>query len=169
MTPYARKNNPAMPRHVRRALAAGALTVACLTAITGQAAAATTAQVKAGTLQIRGDAASDSLALTPTSATTLTLDVAEDGTTDFSFDRGTFTAIDIDARGGDDQVDIVRGGGGTLADVTVNGGAGDDTLNGGDGDELLLGGAGEDTVDGHRGNDTARLGGGDDSFRWDPG
>jgi hypothetical protein len=131
--------------------------------------AATTAQVKAGTLQITGDAASDKLALTAVSATTLVVDVGEDGTADFSIDRSTFTAVNVDARGGDDQVDIVRGGGGTLDNVTVDGGAGNDTLNGSDGAEVLLGGAGDDSVDGNRGDDVARLGGGADRFQWDPG
>ncbi len=173
MTRHARKLNPAAPRLVRQALAAGALTGACLAATlglsTGQALAATTAQVKAGTLQINGDAASDKLALTPVSPTTLAVDVGEDGTADFSFDRSTFTAVDVNARGGDDQVDILRGAGGTLENVTIDGGAGDDTLNGGDGAEVLLGGTGDDAVDGHRGDDVARLGGGADRFQWDPG
>ena len=51
----------------RRALAVTAVAGACLAATlalnTGQASAAYTAQVQAGTLQITGDAASDTLAL----------------------------------------------------------------------------------------------------------
>jgi Ca2+-binding RTX toxin-like protein len=131
--------------------------------------AATTAHVSAGTLQITGDATSEQLALVSDSPTTVAVDVGEDGTTDFSIDRSTFTAIDVKMLGGDDRVDVVRGAGGPLADVTLDGGAGNDTLNGGDGDEVLLGGSGDDTVDGNRGNDVARLGGGADHFVWDPG
>src|SRR4051812_23806618 len=48
-----------------------------------------TAQVKAGTLQIRGDGAADKLKLEPT-PTTLVVDVGEDNTADFTFDRSTF-------------------------------------------------------------------------------
>jgi hypothetical protein len=75
----------------RRALtvgaAAGSILVATLTFAATQADAAYTAQVKAGTLQIRGDGASDKLTLAPT-PTTLILDVGDDGTADFTFDRG---------------------------------------------------------------------------------
>jgi Ca2+-binding RTX toxin-like protein len=173
MTRYASQITPAAPRPRRRALAtgafAGALIAATLGLTAGQASAATTAQVKAGTLEITGDATSEKLALTATSATTLVVDVGEDGTADFSFDRSTFTAINVSARGGDDQVDIVRGGGGTLANVTIDGGAGDDTLRGGDGADTLIGGTGNDTVDGNLGADVAQLGGGADHFVWDPG
>src|SRR5436305_8474712 len=59
------------------------------------AAADYTAQVQAGTLQINGDTASDnlSLRLSPDDPNVLQVDVGEDGTADFSFDRSTFNAI----------------------------------------------------------------------------
>src|SRR5262249_6568328 len=56
--------------------AAGSILAATLTFAVDQAHAAYTAQVKAGTLQIRGDGASDKLLLAPT-PTTLVLDVGE--------------------------------------------------------------------------------------------
>jgi Ca2+-binding RTX toxin-like protein len=56
-----------------------------------------------------------------------------------------------------------------ITDMTIDGGAGDDRLAGGDGDDLLIGGPGNDLVDGNRGSDRALLGGGDDTFQWDPG
>src|SRR5581483_8029094 len=89
---------------------------------------------------------------------------------DFAFDRSTFTAIDVEAGGGDDTIRIDQVNG-TFTDdaITLNGGAGNDTLIGGDGAETLIGGAGDDVVDGNRGNDTASLGGGNDTFQWDPG
>ena len=64
------------------------------------------------------------------------LDVGEDGTADFTFDRSTFTAIEVNAKGGDDrstrqQRRRVRQG------HRLDGGAGDDTLRGGAGDETL--------------------------------
>src|SRR5436309_2299052 len=75
-------------------------------------------QVQGGTLQISGDAASDKLGLqvSPVDPNVLQVDVGEDGTTDFSFDRTTFTAIDVEAGGGDDEVRI--GSGTNLGNVT---------------------------------------------------
>ncbi len=148
-----------------RALLAGALSAACLTALFGvvadPAAAAYKAQVQAGTLQITGDAASDKLLLSVSPGNnTLLVDVGEDGTTDFSFDRGTFTAIDVEAGGGNDEVRIAPGS--DLSNVTINGGAGDDTIIGGLEADVIFGGPGNDIVDGGRGNDTVDLGAGKD-------
>src|SRR5215510_2719321 len=56
-----------------------------------------------------------------------------------------------------------------LTALTMNGGLGGDTLLGGNGADMLLGGAGDDFVDGNQGLDTALLGGGADTFQWDPG
>ena len=154
----------------RRALtmgaAAGSIFAATLTFAATQADAAYTAQVKAGTLQIRGDGASDKLVLAPTPATLL-VDVGEDGTADFTFDRSTFTAVSVQAGDGDDEVRVDNAV--TPLELTIDGGAGDDTLIGANGNETLLGGSGSDFVDGNIGADTARLGGGDDTFEWSPG
>src|SRR3954471_17676371 len=154
----------------RRALtvgaAAGSILVATLTFAATQADAAYTAQVKAGTLQIRGDGASDKLTLAPT-PTTLILDVGDDGTADFTFDRSAFTAVSVQAGDGDDEVRVINSA--TPIDMTIDGGAGDDTLIGANGNETLLGGSGNDFVDGNIGADTARLGSGNDTFEWDPG
>ena len=153
----------------RRALAvtvvAGAL-AAALALTTDQASAAYTAQVQAGTLQITGDAASDTLAAAARG--TGHLQVSVNGVPAFSFDAATFTAIDVKAGAGDD---VVTGSNGiaSLGRLTIDGGAGDDTLAGGDGDDVLIGGPGNDLVDGNRGNDTALLGAGADHFQWDPG
>ena len=156
-----------------RALLAGALSAACLTALFGFVAApadaAYKAQVQSGTLQITGDAASDklSLNLSPTDANTLVVDVGEDGTTDFAFDRSTFNAIDVEAGGGNDEVRIATQA--DLGPVTINGGAGDDTIIGGGEADVINGGPGDDTIDGGRGNDTVDMGAGKDRFLWDPG
>ena len=62
--------------------------------------------------EVKGNGASDKLALRPAGrARTLQVDVGEDGTADFSFDRSTFTAIDVEAGGGDDEVRIDQSGG----------------------------------------------------------
>jgi Ca2+-binding RTX toxin-like protein len=154
----------------RRALtvgaAAGSILAATLTFAATEANAAYTAQVKAGTLQIRGDGASDKLVLAPT-PTQLIVDVGEDGTADFTFDRTAFTAVSVQAGDGDDEVRVLNAA--TPIDATIDGGAGDDTLLGGNGNETLLGGAGNDFVDGNIGADTAQLGSGNDTFQWDPG
>src|SRR4051812_29529324 len=76
----------------------------------------------------------------------------------------------LDVRGGQGN-DTILGQNGIagLTALTVEGNAGDDTLGGGDGDDALLGGGGDDHVDGNRGTDTALMGGGADTFEWDPG
>ncbi len=160
-------------RRRRKALMASAVSGACITAMLGFAAgpavAAYKAQVQAGTLEIVGDGASDKLELltAPDNPNILELDVGEDGTIDFSFDRSTFRAIDVQAGGGNDEVRI--GPGAPIGDVTIDGGAGDDRLIGGDGNDTLIGGPGNDTIVGGRGTDTALMGPGNDTFVWNPG
>src|SRR4051794_31668934 len=91
---------PGAMRLGRKALATSALAAASLAATlafaTDQASASYTARVTAGTLQISGDSASDKLALV-NGPTSFALDVGEDGTADFTFDRTSFTAIDVQA------------------------------------------------------------------------
>jgi Ca2+-binding RTX toxin-like protein len=154
----------------RRALALAAITGACLVGALGiatdQASADYTARVQAGTLQLTGDAAGDTLVLAQDGATTI--GVLVNGQLVGSFDRSTFTAVAIDARGGNDTVRIENTSP-ALENVTVDGGAGDDTLIGGNGAETLIGNSGNDFIDGNIGADTAQLGTGNDTFQWDPG
>jgi hypothetical protein len=152
---------------VRTRITAAAAALAVLGLGADQAAASYTAKVQGGTLEIAGNGASDQLLLVPDGATTLALDVGVDGTVDFSFDRTTFTAIDVSAGGGADTVRLM----GSLTDevVTIDGGAGGDTLTGTVGDETLIGGSGDDVVRGGDGDDVALLGTGDDTFAWSPG
>ena len=154
----------------RRVLALGALAVAFFAALlaAGPASAAYTARVQAGTLRITGDGASDKL-LVGIQPATVILDVDEDGTIDFTFDRDGFTAIDVTAGGGDDEVRVQQLTSTITEAITVNGGAGDDRLIGSAAPETVLGGTGDDFVDGNIGADTAQLGGGADHFQWDPG
>src|SRR6476661_27815 len=96
------------------------------------------------------------LRLQGASPTTLQVDVGEDGSADFSFDRSTFTGIDVDAGGGDDDVRVDQSGGPfTDETVTIDGGSGDDTLIGGSGADVFEGGPGDDFVDGNIGADQA--------------
>jgi Ca2+-binding RTX toxin-like protein len=149
-----------------RALGMGVLAGAAALVLGAHTArAAYTAGVQAGTLRIVGDGASDKLAIVP-NGPSLVVDVGEDGTTDFTFDRSTFTSISVTAGAGDDEV---RVGNGLTEPVTLNGGSGDDTLIGGSSAETFLGGTGDDFVDGNIGADTASLGSGNDVFQWDPG
>lgn len=154
----------------RRALALAALTGACLLAALGiatdQASADYTARVQAGTLQLTGDAASDTLVIAQDGTTTIGVFVNDQLVG--SFDRSTFTAVAIDARGGNDTVRI-QNMSPALENVTVDGGSGDDTLIGGNGPETFVGGSGDDFVDGNIGADNAQLGTGNDTFQWDPG
>jgi Ca2+-binding RTX toxin-like protein len=145
---------------------AGLFLAALLTFAAHPANAAVTARVQAGTLKIVGDDAGDKLLLALASPTAVAVDVGEDGTADFTFDRSTFSAINIQAGGGDDEVRILNG---LTEPVTINGGAGNDTLIGGSEADTLIGGTGNDFVDGNIGSDTAQLGGGNDVFQWDPG
>ncbi|HSL63145.1 MAG TPA: hypothetical protein VK874_00685, partial [Gaiellaceae bacterium] len=132
---------------------AGVLSAAALVGAE-PASAAFAAKVKTGTLTITGDGASDKLALrlAPGVPGTLQVDVGDDGTAEFSFDRSTFTRIVVDAGRGDDQVRIDSTSG-VFTDelVTLNGGPGADTLLGGFGDDTLNGGAGNDVLDGGSG------------------
>jgi Ca2+-binding RTX toxin-like protein len=154
----------------RRALALAALTSACLMAALGlatdQASADYTARVQAGTLQLTGDGASDTLLLAPGAPSTLNVSV--NGQLVFGIDRGAFTAVAVDAKGGNDTVNV-QNQSPALENVTIDGGSGDDTLIGANGAESLIGGAGNDFVDGNLGADTAQLGSGADTFQWDPG
>ena len=160
-----------LPNTSRQALILGSVAGTLLAGSLGLAAspalADTTAKVQNGTLQITGDNASDKLVVSA-DATTLFVDVGADGTSDFSFARSSFNAVNIAAGGGDDEVTIQNMVNATTP-ITIDGGAGDDRLIGGNGAETLIGGSGNDFIDGNIGADTALMGAGDDTFQWDPG
>jgi len=151
----------------RRSLAVTAAGLAFLGLTAAQASASYTASVQGTTLEVKGDKASDKLAIVPDSATTLALDVGADGTIDFQFDRSTFDKVHVNAGDGDDEITVAN----SLADetFTLEGGAGDDRLIGANGADVIDGGSGNDFVDGNIGADTAQMGTGNDTFEWDPG
>src|SRR5919197_1949949 len=161
-----------LTRGGRGAPAVAALAIAGLGVTVERADAAYTAKVKAGTLRIDGNAASDrlTLRLMAGSPTKLEVDVGDDGTADFTFNRNAFSRIEVDAGRGDDLVRIDQSAGAfTDEQVTIDGGDGNDVLLGGAGDETFLGGRGSDFVDGGTGADHASLGDGNDTFQWTPG
>jgi hypothetical protein len=153
--------------------AAAALSLAAVV-MAGPASAAPvpSASVANDTLTVTGTQASELLALRLQAGASgvLEVDFGDDGTAEFSFDRATFSRIDVLLRAGDDQFRVDQLNGAFPEELlTVRGGNGKDTMNGGDGVEVFYGGNGRDAVDGNRGNDTAYLGNGTDSFTWDPG
>jgi Ca2+-binding RTX toxin-like protein len=138
-----------------------------------RADAAYTAQIVDGRLVVTGNGAGDQLALRLQTGvpTTVELDVGDDGSANFSFDRALFDRVVVNAAAGDDTV-VVDQTNGVFTDTeitTLNGQDGNDVLAGGSGAQILSGGRGNDTVDGNQGDDTANLGAGKDTFRWDPG
>ena len=126
-----------------------------------------------GLLTVKGTGASDTIALRLRAGDpgTIEIDVGDDGSPDFSFDRSRVAAIDVAAGAGDDivRIDDSNGAFTDAIPTAIDGGPGNDTLSGGTGAETLIGGDGNDTIDGNGGNDVAFLGGGDDTFVWDPG
>ncbi|HSC49450.1 MAG TPA: hypothetical protein VLD16_04230 [Gaiellaceae bacterium] len=126
-----------------------------------------------GLLRIEGTSGADKLALRLKAgyAQTLQVDVGDDGSADFSFDRKKIAKIAVQTQNGDDSVRIDESNG-VFTDTiptTIDGGPGNDTIAGGSGNETLIGGDGNDVIDGNKGSDTALLGAGDDVFVWDPG
>jgi hypothetical protein len=130
-------------------------------------------KLKHGVLTVKGTEASDKIALRLQAGNPaiLQVDVDDDSSSDFSFEREEIAKIAVDARPGDDLVRIDDSNGPFTDSITtaLDGGVGNDTLGGGAGAESLLGGDGNDAIDGNGGADTAPMGAGDDTFVWDPG
>jgi Ca2+-binding RTX toxin-like protein len=132
-----------------------------------------TPKLKDGVLILKGTRASDKIALRLQAgdSSILQVDVGDDGSADFSFDRSKVAKIVVKARAGADLVRIDESNGAFTDTIptTIDGGDGNDTIAGGKGIETLLGGRGNDSIDGNGGNDLALLGSGNDIFIWDPG
>jgi Ca2+-binding RTX toxin-like protein len=126
-----------------------------------------------GVLTIKGSKAGDEIALRLQAGQPgiLQVDVGDDGSADFSFDRAAIESIAVDGRAGDDSIRIDDSNGVFTDGIAtmLDGGDGNDDLAGGSGAETLRGGDGNDSIDGNRGNDVALMGAGDDTFTWDPG
>ena len=130
-------------------------------------------KLQKGLLTVVGTQASEKIALRLKAGDpgTFQIDVGDDGSANFSFQRKLISRIAVDARAGDDLVRMDESNGAFTSAIAtmIDAGDGNDTVLGGIGAENLLGGEGNDTLDGNGGNDRALLGAGDDTFVWDPG
>ena len=142
-------------------------------ALTGTAQASYSVKVEDRTLIIKGDRASDRLALRASVAApdTLAVDVGDNGSANFEVALNRFDRIRVSADRGDDLVRIDESANELIEGIptTLAGQRGRDTLLGGAGSETLTGGRGADLVDGNGGEDVGILGAGRDRFVWDPG
>ena len=101
----------------------------------------------------------------------LQVDVGNNGSADWEFNRNRFNQIFVFALGGNDRV-LIDEANGVFTDTeatNLSGDSGNDELRGGSGPERFFGGPDNDSVDGNRADDLAFLGAGEDSFTWDPG
>jgi hypothetical protein len=160
------------------ALALAALVVPASSSASNDNVDGVRAEVKRGTLEVKGGDGGQRVALRLKAgdANTVQVDVGDDGTADFSVDRGALAAIEVKMGDGSDSARIDDGNGAFTNTIptTIAGGDGNDSLEGGQvqiaaENERYKGGDGDDAVDGGKGNDTASLGDGDDAFRWDNG
>ena len=139
------------PRAVRSAWAVSTA-VAVAAAIAGGAASqpknghSTVAGLVNGVLKVEGTNASDRIAvgLQAGQLGVIQVDVGDDGSADFSFERRAIATIVVDAGNGDDSVRIDESNGdfSDTIPTTIEGGNGTDRLLGGHGDYTLFGGSG---------------------------
>src|SRR5436309_1805844 len=105
-------------------------------------------KLRHGVLTIEGTEAGDRIALRLQAGYpgVLQVDVGDDGSADFSFERADVASIVVDALGGDDSVRIDESNDAFTDSIptTIDGGPGDDTIAGGKGVETLRGGDGND-------------------------
>jgi hypothetical protein len=131
------------------------------------------ADIRHGTLEVKGSDQADRVALRLKAgdAGVIQVDAGDNGSPDFSFARADVDAINVKMGDGDDsaRIDDSNGSFTNTIPATIAGGDGDDRLAGGLGNETFRGGDGDDNVIGGKGADTGYLGEGDDTFRWDPG
>jgi hypothetical protein len=153
------------------AAAAAALVFTAESVAPVEAAQTAKAKIAGQVLQVKGTKDDDKLTLRlhAGDANVLQIDVGDDGTADFSFDRALVTKIKVNARNGNDLVRVDEVNGPIVEPASIHGGNGNDMILGGSAIETIDGGYGDDFIDGNRANDIAFMGAGDDTFRWDPG
>lgn len=94
------------------------------------------------------------------------LEVSINGRAQARYEASTVNSISIDARAGNDTVELI---GRIFIPATIDGGSGNDRLVGGYGHDVLLGGDGNDSLFGGRGNDRLEGGKGNDLLRGQEG
>ena len=116
------------------------------------------------TLHYAGTGGDDTLQVVPTGTelTTIGLDATS------RLDSVAIEDVRLEGLGGADTIASLSQAT-YAAQVTFDGGSGNDTLRGSGGGDSLLGGSGNDTVVPNRGNDAALLGAGNDVAQWNPG
>ena len=159
-------------------LALVALVVPVLSSAKGKKVDGIRADLKEGTLRVKGGDGGQRVALRLKAGdpSRIQVDAGDDGSADFSFDRRDINAIKVKMGDGNDsaRIDDANGAYTDAIPTTVAGADGDDSLEGGQvqvaaENETYKGGDGNDLVDGGKGADTAYLGDGNDTFRWDNG
>jgi Ca2+-binding RTX toxin-like protein len=161
-------------RAIRLAVSAAAATALVIaSAILAGPGSAAPSRLTHGVLRVNGTGASDKIALRLEAGEPgiLEVDLGDDGSADFRFERANIAEIAVNAGAGNDLVRVDESNGAVNAGIptTLHGGDGNDNLAGGSGAETLRGGDGSDSIDGNLGNDVAFMGDGDDTFVWDPG
>ena len=106
-----------------------------------------------GTLSVFGTESADKINITRESADPSKLDVTINGATS-TFAISSVKAITVDARSGNDDVEVIELNGAINIPMTLLGGPGNDTLVGGSGNDWIHGGADNDVIAGEAGNDT---------------
>ena len=147
----------------------GTATMGAADTITGGVALATPAAVAvdggadADQVVYQGSAAADNIGIASNGGAVATFTSAG-----ALMDSTNVENLLVQGLGGADTI-TGQNGIGTLTQLTIDGGSGDDVLRGGDGADTLIGGSGNDFVAGGIGNDLALLGDGNDHFSWNPG
>lgn len=181
-------NHDSRPRRFRLPAAVAALALAGVVAALpayasgGGKVRGVRAAAKHGALKVRGSDGGQNVALRLNGAgNEIQVDAGNNGSADFSFAAGDVDSIKVKLGDGNDLARIDDSNGaftGGLRPTTIAGGDGNDTLLGAQNPppgptdnqvETYKGGDGSDTIDGGRGDDIAYLGGGNDTFVWDPG
>src|SRR5262249_32364025 len=83
--------------------------------------------------------------------------------------EGANDSLAVNLLRGDDSFDARQLALGTIKQLTVDGGVGNDTIIGSDAADVIFGGDGNDTIIGGKGNDSVFMGAGDDVFTWNAG
>src|SRR5205814_7994453 len=96
-----------------------------------------------GVLSVVGSNHADKISVTRSGANI----VVKFGNKGKNFAAAQVSSINIRARNGDDRVSVNK----NIANVSIDGGTGDDTLLGGGGGDIISGGAGDDEIKGRGG------------------